>query len=96
MMSKQTIKRIVKLQPDWKENDNQGFKDYLEEVFKVNQSISSLFEDEKVSVISMQIEMSVEVEDFSIDNEIPLVPIDISTEEIIDILSGEQSEISLT
>jgi hypothetical protein len=95
-MSKQTIKRIVKLQPDWKENDNQGFKDYLEEVFKVNQSISSLFEDEKVSVISMQIEMSVEVEDFSIDNEIPLVPIDISTEEIIDILSEEQSEIPLT
>jgi hypothetical protein len=91
-MSAATITKSVTLQPNWKDNDNQGFKDYLDEVFKVNESVSSLFDDENVDVKTMTILMTIQVDDLSFANEVPLIPINILTSEVIDILEGNQGE----
>jgi len=91
-MTTATITKSVTLQPNWKDNDNHGFKDYLDEVFKVNESVSALFDDENIDVKTMTILMTIEVDDLSFANEVPLTSIDLSTSEIVTILSEDQGE----
>ena len=88
MNSQSTITKSVTLQPNWKDNEEQGFKDYLGEVYIANASISDLFENPNINVINMVVTMEITVEQVSdVVNEIPLIPIDLTTSEIIDIIS---------
>lgn len=90
MNSQSTINRVVTLKPNWKDNDQQGFKEYLEEVYSTNSAISDLFENPGVNVISMTLNLSVTIESIEeVVNEIPLVPVDLSVAEVVDIVSGD-------
>lgn len=58
-MLEQIITKKVDLLPDWKDNEMEGFKEYLKGVYSANSAISDLFEDEQLDVVSMTTEMKV-------------------------------------
>jgi hypothetical protein len=57
----QTITKTISMEEGWKDNDNAGFTKYLEDVHAANSSLSSLFEDPNLEVLSMSVTMSVNV-----------------------------------
>lgn len=90
MNSQSTITKIVSLKPNWKDNLEQGFNDYLLEVYNTNKSISDLFDNPNINVVGMTLTMEITVEQVvGVLNEIPLVPVDLTVAEIIDIVSEE-------
>lgn len=55
----QIITKKVTLAPNWIDNDHEGFKQYLQDVYDTNTAISDLFEDKNLQVDTMTVTMEV-------------------------------------
>lgn len=60
-MTIQTLSKTVHLSENWEENDYALFKQYMSDVYNTNQSVNNIFDNPKLKVISMDLEIKVNV-----------------------------------
>ena len=57
----QTITKRLILPEGWRENDNQGMKDYELEALRSSKAITELFNNPNVEIISMDVTVNVNI-----------------------------------